>query len=172
MNIKKQLLAEHSKANCEKIASYIGKDAKKFDELVQLMIYEEHRIAQRASHTLQFCTDLHPSLVYPYTQSFIDILKQNPIDAVKRCITRSWEKITLPEEFQGEILQIAFDFVQNPQEAIAVRAYCITILFNITQTFSELQTELSLVLQDIIDYENSPALLGRSKKVLKKLKAF
>lgn len=169
MNIKKQLLVAHSKANCEKIASYIDNDPQKFDELVQLMLGEDTCVSQRASHTLQFCADLYPECILPYTQSFIAILKENPIDAVKRCITRSWEKIKLPELFQGEIVQIAFDFLQNPQETIAVRAYCITILFNITQTFPELQTELSLVLQNIMNNETSPALLNRSKKVLKKI---
>lgn len=169
MNIKNELLREHSKANCIKIASYIGNNAKRFDTLVDLMLNEEYRIAQRASHTLQFCADLHPELVLPYTSKFVVVLKDKPIDAVKRCITRAWEKIFIPADFQGLVTQIAFDFLQNPQESIAVRAYCITILFNFTQSFPELQTELRLVLEDIILNETSPALLNRSKKILSQL---
>ncbi len=169
MNIKKQLLTEHTKANCEKIASYIGNDSKKFDELVQLMLEGDSRTTQRASHTLQFCTDLYPSLILPYTASFITLLKNNPINAIKRCITRAWEKIDLPEEFQGEIVQIAFDFLQNPKEAIAVRTYCITILYNLTKKYPELETEIRLVLLDIFDYETAPAILGRTRKTLQKL---
>ncbi|MFV0531336.1 MAG: hypothetical protein ACK5MD_07840 [Flavobacteriales bacterium] len=169
MNIKKQLLTEHSKNNCKKIADYVGKSPERFDILMQLMLNEDYRISQRASHTLQFCTDLYPFLVLPYTESFIALLKENPIDGIKRCITRAWEKIDLPEEFQGEIVQMAFDFVQNPKEAIAVRAYGVHILYNLTKKYPELATELNLVLLDIIEYENSPALLNCSKKVLRKL---
>ncbi len=169
MNIKKELLREHSKAHCIKIASYIGHDVKRFDELVQLMLQDEYRLAQRASHTLQFCTDSHPAFILPYTARFITLLNEDPIDAVKRCITRAWEKVTFPEAFQGEVAQIAFDFLQNPRESIAVRAYCIIILFNLTQSFPELETELRLVLEDVVAHETSPALLNRSRKVLKRL---
>ncbi len=169
MNIKKQLLAEHTKANCEKMASYIGNDSKKLDELVQLMLEGDYRTAQRASHTLQFCTDLYPSLILPYTAFFITLLKNNPINAIKRCITRAWGKIDFPEEFQGEVVLIAFDFLQDPKEAIAVRAYCITILYNLTKKYPELENEIRLVLLDIIDYETAPAILVRTKKTLKKL---
>ena len=170
MNIKKQLLLEHTKINCQNIAFFIHDDTKKFDELVKLMLTRDNILAQRASHSLQFCIDKFPELITPYTEHFITVLQKNPIDAIKRAITRSWERIELEKEYHGIIIQLGFDYLQSPKEAIAPRAYFITIVHNLVLQYPELESEFGLVLLDLIENEKSPALTGRAKKVLKQLK--
>ncbi len=47
--IKTLLLAEHSKAQTDKILAYIGNDSARFDELMQLFFHDEYRVVQRAA---------------------------------------------------------------------------------------------------------------------------
>src|SRR5262245_59879650 len=73
MNIREALLEVHSKAQAEKIADYVGKDSKRFHELMKLMMGPVYRITQRAAWPVSYCVERCPELVKPY---FNDLVKQ------------------------------------------------------------------------------------------------
>jgi hypothetical protein len=49
MNLREEILKEHSKAQSNKIVSWIGNSQKKFDELFNLFLNDEYRVTQRAA---------------------------------------------------------------------------------------------------------------------------
>ena len=49
MNIRDEILREHSKAQCLRIAQYIGEDKQRFDELMYLFLNDEYRVCQRVA---------------------------------------------------------------------------------------------------------------------------
>ena len=48
MNLRSEILAEHSKAQTNKIIEWVGNSQQRFDELINLFLGDEYRITQRA----------------------------------------------------------------------------------------------------------------------------
>ncbi len=60
MDIRENLLTEHSKVNSLKIADYIDDDAGKFADLMKIFFNEEYRLSQRAAYVFMISVDRHP----------------------------------------------------------------------------------------------------------------
>jgi len=52
MNLRSEILAEHSKAQAAKIVEWIGDSQQRFDELVKLFLHDEYKVMQRAGWPL------------------------------------------------------------------------------------------------------------------------
>lgn len=168
LNIKEQLHITHSKENSEIIAEYIGNDQAKFKELVDLFIDEEYRISQRSAMVLGKCTDQYPQLIYPHLEMIILNLR-NPIsDAVKRNTVRTLQDTYIPDHLLGEATDILFNIMQNRNEAIAIRVFTMTALYNICARVPELAKELKIIIEDQLPY-GSAGFKSRGFKTIKKL---
>ncbi|MEJ7671786.1 MAG: hypothetical protein WKF59_03550 [Chitinophagaceae bacterium] len=49
MNLRDEILKEHSKAQCNKIVQWVGDSQKRFEELFHLFLTDEYRVVQRAA---------------------------------------------------------------------------------------------------------------------------
>jgi hypothetical protein len=169
MNIKEELLKEHSKAQTMRIVAFVGVDKKRFQELMQLFLNNEYRITQRAAWSVSYCAIAHPALIKPYMSELIAKLKEpNVHDAVKRNIVRIWEAIDIPDDNSGEIYDICFGYLRSLDEPIAVKAFSMTVLGKICRNYLELKEELKASIEDMMPF-GSPAIVSRGKKLLKEL---
>ncbi|MGZ3866713.1 MAG: hypothetical protein ACXVNM_08670, partial [Bacteroidia bacterium] len=66
MNLRSEILREHSKKQCVKIVKWVGNDKNRFTELMNLMLHDEYRIAQRAAWPVSYCEEEYPSLMRPW----------------------------------------------------------------------------------------------------------
>jgi len=166
MNIRDQLLYEHSKANTLQIVGYIGNDLVKFDHLFSLLIKNEEIISQRAAHSVDHCLRRDPSLILPYLDRLVaNLTVPNQHNSIVRTSLRAMGTIPIPEHLQGELLDLCFQFILNEKYAIAIRAFSITVAYNIAKSYPELLTELKYIIENFPDHE-SAALRSRSKKTL------
>lgn len=168
MDIKKELLKEHSKAQAVKISNYIGDDPEKFDELITLFLADEYRVTQRASWVLSHCADQYPKLIEPHLEQLILNLKNQVHVAVKRNTVRVLQDVEIPEELLGETADICFTLMQSGEETIAVKVFAMTVLGNICVKFPELKNELIPLIEDQMPY-GSAGFKSRGKKILKNL---
>jgi hypothetical protein len=172
MDIKAELIREHSKAQALKIANYIGSDEERFAELVQLFLQSDYRLNQRSAWVISHCVLTHPFLIKPYFQAFIQKLHEENIhDAVKRNIVRIWEEVSLPEEFWGEIYDICLGYLLA-SEPYAIKAFSMSVCYRISEKIPELKPELRILIEDLClkHEEGSGAIRSRGKKILAKLK--
>ncbi|MEQ1587091.1 MAG: hypothetical protein ABL895_14485 [Cyclobacteriaceae bacterium] len=170
MNLVKVILYEHSKPQMEKIRRYVGTDVKRFAELVNVFLAGPYRVTQRASWPLSSCVEHNPSLIKPHLKKILGYLpKEGEHVAVKRNILRLLQYVTIPKSLQAKTINLCFDFLSNPQEAIAVRVFAMTVLANLAQENPDLKNEIILIIEDQLPY-GSAGFLSRSKKVLKQLK--
>ena len=65
-------------------------------------------------------------------------------------------------------MDICFEYISSPTEAIAVKAFALTILENLSKKYPEIKPELKTIIEDRWDYETA-AFHSRAKKILKKL---
>ena len=63
MQLREQILSEHSKANCETIVQWVGSSQQRFDELFNLFLGDEYRVVQRAAWPVSYCVEAHPKLI-------------------------------------------------------------------------------------------------------------
>ena len=161
MNLREEILKEHSKAQCEMIVAWVGKSSKRFEELLQLFLNDEYRVVQRAGWPLSEIARAYPHLFLPHLPGMAAIARkpgQHP--AFRRNISRIMEAMDIPEENEGEWMDLAFSFLEDPLEAIAVKAHSITILSRLAKKYPEIIPEINLVLSGI---SNTPALRARIK---------
>ena len=169
MNLEKELLKEHSKAQGNKIADYVIKDKKRFDNLMEIFFKADYRLNQRAAYSMNICYDKKPELITPYIEKLIFNLKKEGLhDAVKRNTIRILQFIQIPAELEGEIYDICFNYLTSMDEPIAIKAFSMRVLANICKSYPELKNELIPVIEDLLPHGSS-GIKNRGKKILKEL---
>jgi len=170
MDIKKLLLAGYSRENADLLVSFIKDDKDKFSVLMKMVFGEDKILSQRASWVMTGSIEKYPQLANPYLDMLIDFM-EHPITgfhiSVFRHIVRSFQYIEIPEDYHGRMIDIAFCFVMDRKEAIAIRAYAITILENFVRLYPELKDELIQVLKLEMDYTTA-AFKSRARKIIAK----
>lgn len=173
MNLKTEILKEHSKAQTRRIVDYIGTDEDRFAELINLFLHGEYQLTQRAAWVIGVSSLMYPFLINPHWSEILRKLQEPDIhDAVKRNVIRILEDIEIPNEFLDEITDLCFNFLTNPTETIAVKAFSMTVLSKIVKKIPDLKNELFFTIEDLMmRYQDvSPAIMSRGRKVLKQLK--
>ncbi len=166
MDIRASLLADRSKENILKIAEYVGEDQERFDELMQLFLKDTVIVTQRSSWIINHCFDQYPHLVEPHLETFWKNLLQPQNNAVKRNTLRIFQDYPIPKKLQGIAASLCFDFLADPNEAIAVRVFSMSVIFNIGQSEPDLLPELALLIEEILPH-GSMGLRSRGSKILK-----
>ena len=115
MNLKEKILSEHTKTNREEIVNWIGSNQTRFDELVKLFLGNDKLITQRSGWPLSFAGIAHPEFIPKHLSKLVKNLKEKDLhDAVKRNTIRLLQEISIPENLQGDIMNICFDFIISP----------------------------------------------------------
>lgn len=169
MDIRKALLEEHSKAQCKKIVDYIGNDKRKFAALMKAFFEGEYRITQRAAWPMSCSVKEHPELIRPYFEKLLDMLQKTGVhNAVVRNITRLLQDVKIPKQYHGKIMTICFEYISSENIPVAVKAFSLTVLDNLSKAYPEIRPELKLIIQERLDHETA-AFKSRAKKILKHL---
>lgn len=170
MNLRNTILVQRSKATCTKIVQWIGNNQERFNTLFNLFLYDDDWcVTQKASWPLSYAVQAHPELIKPHFGKLLKNLKKPKLhDAVKRNTIRLLQDISIPEKFQGDLMNTCFDYISSPDEKPAVKAFSLTILHNLSREYPEIKQELKAIIEDRWDYE-SAAFRSRAKKVLKTL---
>ena len=170
MNLRQEILKEHSKAQCTKVVNWVGNSQQRFDELFGLFLNEEYRITQRAAWPMSICVRANPIFIKKHWKKFIDNLKKPDLhDAVKRNSVRFLQTIEIPKKHQGALMNICFKFLESPTEALAIKVFSMSVLGNLAKLYPEIKPELKLLIEEQLP-DQSAGFKSRAKKVLKQIK--
>ena len=166
MNIRQALLDEHSKEQTVRIAGYIGSNPQRFAVLMSLFTGDNTRLIQRSAWTLSYVIRKHPSLLHPYLAQTIDLLGTPGLPtAVPRNILRVLQDFDIPETLQGKLMDVCFRYIAEPATPIAVKAFSLTVLHNLSRQYPEILPELKTIIEERWDTE-TPAFKSRAKRIL------
>lgn len=169
MNIAKALMESHDKKHALSIAHYAISSNKAFDQLMDCFFSNEYRLAQRAAWSVAWATKFQPSMVHPYLSKIVDQLSRTDVhDAVIRNSVRIIENMEIPLELHGALMNTCFQLVEQPTTKPAIKAFSLSILYQLSQKHSDIQSELVCLIQTLWDME-SPAFQSRGRKILKAL---
>ena len=170
MNLREEILKEHSKAHALKIAAYACESKKNFKELMNCFLDNEYRLAQRAAWSVSWAARKKPGMVSPHIKDLVAVLqKKNVHDAVIRNSVRVLQELDIPEKYHGAVMAACFKFLESPATPVAIKVFSLTTLFNLSKTYSEIQSELKLIIEE--NWENETvAFRSRGRKILSRLK--
>jgi hypothetical protein len=169
MDLRQTILTEHTKANCNKIVKWIGHSQKRFDELFNLFLHSKYRINQRASWPLSYCVIEHPQFISPHFSKLVKNLHKRGIhDSIKRNTVRLLQYIDIPKRSHGEIMNICINYISSNDEPVAVKAFSLSILQNLSKQYPEIKNEVRLIIKERWPLETA-AFHSRAKKFLKTL---
>jgi hypothetical protein len=167
VNLKEQILKDHSKANCMTVVNWVGSSQQRFDELFALFITSHYRTSQRAASPVSYCVEAHPEFIKKNFAKLIKNLQQpNLHDAVKRNTIRLLQYVDIPVKYQGPVMDICFGYVASPTEAVAVKAFSLTVLGNLAKQYPEIIPEIKLLIEDQLPHQTA-AFKSRAKAFLK-----
>lgn len=167
LNLKDELLPDIREFKAPALAQKII-DSNQIAELVSLAFEKDHLLSSRAMWVLGHCSDLDYDAIIPYHIKLVNNLKQNNLhNGVIRNTLRLFQKYPVPKKTESFILDKCFEYIKNPAEAIAVRAFAITVVFNIAKPYPELLNELLIVLNHLSETEDGPGIRSRVKNTIK-----
>jgi len=170
MDLRSAILEEHSRSQVIRITKWIGNDTHKLKQLMHLFMNDEYRVVQRAAWIISSVADNHPDLVTDYISGMIGRMKdKGTAVAVKRNVLRILQRHTIPPAVHGELMNLCFEYLADPKETIAVRAFSMGILERLSHTYPEIRNELKITIETELALSPSPGFRSKAKKVIKSI---
>ena len=138
------------------------------EELLKCALDKDHLLSSRAMWVLGHCSDMDYDAIKKYHGKLIMNLATPGLhNGVIRNTLRLYQQHPVPEKYHSFLLDKCYDYIKDPSEAIAVRAFAMTVVFSISKPYPELLDELKMVLTHPESYEESPGIRSRVKSTLK-----
>ena len=169
MDLKAQLEDRNLKWNWDKIADYLVLNPSLIPDLLEFMFNGELHQRKNAAAVFGKICDRQKSLLDPYLIPLGQHLRTNPIDASKRSIIRLFQFCEIPEEIEGELFDQIIEYLKSSEEAIAIKAFGMTVARRICQKYSELAVELIPRIEILVEEKVSAGIVNRGRKELKLL---
>jgi hypothetical protein len=169
MNLAEELLREPSNEQASPIVRYIGNDPDRFGALMEVFFGGPYRLTQRAARVMNYCVEAYPALIIPHLELLIAFSRQPRPDAVKRNTLRLLQYVDIPAQWQGEVIDLCFTMLGNAGEAVAIKAFAMTVAGNICRQHPDLVNELVFLIETQLPYQ-SAAFRSRGRKFLGSLR--
>lgn len=168
-HIEEQLLLGHSKVIAQQLQQWIGNDAEKMDAFMQIFLGNVYRLTQRGAWVLGHISKENPLLLEPWLPQMLDaVRKPDQHVSVRRNVIRHFDIHGFPDYLLDDLADICFGFLENPNEAIAVRIFSMGVLYKICTKVPELQSELVLLIEEFLPH-GSAGFKSRGKKIVAKI---
>ncbi|MFC4230313.1 hypothetical protein ACFOW1_00320 [Parasediminibacterium paludis] len=167
MNIAEAILEKYSTDHAIAITTYAASSRAKFKELMDCFASDHYRLSQRASWCVNWAAKKYLEMLEPYIDLLVERLQRpNANDSVQRNALRILNDTNIPEQHHGNLMNICFAFIEDPNTATAVTAFSLHMLRKLSKFYPEILPELQLLIEDRIDNE-TPAFKSAAKQILK-----
>ncbi len=169
--LRQLLRAGPTKANRDRMISWIGHDPEKMAALMELFQDGGYREVQQLAWVVGTVGETHSGLLDPYLPDLVGQLRRTDVhDGVKRNILRLLQFAVLPEEVHAELISISFQILSHSGQAIAIRVFAMGVLARLAVVYPEIGGELLEILELELQKHPSPGFLSRARKIQKQLK--
>jgi hypothetical protein len=164
-------LIDSSRMIADILTTDILDDQNRFDEMFELSLREEYPLSMRAARIIELSTFKYKRLVLPHLDELINAIENSKIDGVRRSFLKILAElpIVLDDNAQGRLVDMAFSYIGDNKEAIAIRAFSLDLLVKTCRNYPELNNELIYILEEMTK-ASSVGLQTKSRKILALLK--
>ncbi|ALW86420.1 hypothetical protein AUC43_15800 [Hymenobacter sedentarius] len=173
MNIRAELLREHSARQTKRLTEYACSHPACLAELLQVFWYGEPRERQLAADVLGWVGQRRPQWLVPHLPGLLVAAQPNPGQhpALRRSVARVLQFVPVPEALQALAFDTCLGMLQSPAESVAIRAYALSAAVRLAMPYPELTSELLAAVEDVLATTKSAALHSRAERELPKLRS-
>lgn len=142
-----------------------------FLKLLEYSISPDKKLAFHSSWTLSKACDKFPELIYPYLSQIVESLDKIDNESALRSFLRILSFSDLGKLNKGQhglLADFCFNVLKSGFSAIAVKAYSMEILYQLSLIYPEFANELSASILILLE-DASAGIAARGRIVLKKL---
>ena len=166
MKLQHELTRWPAKEKALEITAWIGNDAARFAELMDLVLGGDPTFSKYASWLLSHCMEKNPQLLDPYLEALVaNLAKPDLNDSVVRSTIKALAGIEIPAHLQGHVLQHGFDLLLDPKIPVSIQVHAMQAVFNISKTEPDLLRELQVVIEDGM-LHGTAGYKSRGKRIL------
>lgn len=169
-DLRSLLLKGNSRSYTEFVVDIVTNRPELVPELWDIYLAIEEPVSRRAAWVIDTATENRPEWAIPYLARLVDALSIFNHDGLKRHALRMIARLPFPDGTEGLLLNISFDWLMTPTESVAVKMYCIQILYRL----SEKEPDILQELYDSIEYqfaEATPGFKSIGAKIMKQIDA-
>jgi hypothetical protein len=166
-DLRTELLKGRHKSFWVETAQQYAYDDSVIQVLFEFMIEGRDKLAQTTSEVIRHISDINQAVVNPFIDQLIDKLSTPCVGGVKRCIFRMFQRTTFNDEQAGKVIDVAFKHLHDRGNAIAIRVFAMTTIYNLTKKYPELYMELEATITENLS-EESTGFQNRAGKILNK----
>lgn len=172
------LKENYSKTGNLYLLTLIERDELNIHDVLFLCNHDDPKIVFRTSWLLEHIEDSYPERFKHVLEDFIFQYPNQNNESAIRCFTKILMNITSlkGKKFYNlnfndleDCLSATFDWLINEKIPVAIKCNCIDIIYHLRGVDDWIELELLKVLEDNLT-SSSPALLSRTKKILRLLK--
>jgi hypothetical protein len=167
--LKEQLLAELSRRNIDYIVNWAGFETEKIDVLVRFVLLNEPTLSMRAAWALEKITLKFPGILQAWMELFAKNIANYSQSGTRRIMAKLFMLHEIPEAYEGEIIDFCIRMLESADEPVAVKANCMTVIFNLLPKYPELKSEVFAVIEDQL-HRNSVGFASRFEVLKKRYK--
>jgi hypothetical protein len=164
-NLRELILKGNSRSYTDFVADIVSNRPELVSELWEIYLAMEEPVSRRAAWIIDTASENKPAWVDPFLQELIEKLPVFNHDGLKRHALRIIARTTFPAGTEGELLNITFEWLLSPTESVAVKMYCIQILYRLSATEPDILQEL----YDTIEFQmadGTPGFRGIGSKMM------
>jgi 8-oxo-dGTP diphosphatase len=142
-----------------------------FRKLLEYSYSKDRKLAFRASWTLTKVCDKFPELILPHLSDLVESLPMIDNESVQRSFLRMisfCDSGKLSSRNHGFLADYCFTMLRSGFSAIAIKAYSMDILYNLSVIYPELANELSTSVRILME-DGSAGIKAKGKSILKKI---
>lgn len=149
--LKDLITKPNNKQTINEIIDFVEDSPKLFAELMEHFVNGTSRVSQTTSWALGHIGEQQPKLIAPYhTTLLLQLQDKTKKGAVRRNIVRIYQTCPIPVEIEGELYETCMSFLLDPKEAIAIKAFSMTVCERIAIKYPDLISELIDAIQSVL----------------------
>lgn len=167
-SLKELLLRGNSRSYTDFVGSIAGQRRELVPQLWEIYLSMEEPVARRAAWILDTSSEKDDSIALPFLEQLIQQLGLFGHDGLKRHGLRMIDRYPFPEGCTGTLTDICFRWLLSGSESVAVKMYCMLILYRISKTEPDILPEL----YDTIEFQmadSTPGVQSISQKMLREI---
>lgn len=173
MNLKAELLREHSARQTEKLTDYACLRRSHFEELLNVFFQGTPREKQLAADVLAMSSIQRAMWFLPHLEALLAAAQptvgHHP--AVRRAVAKALQFIAVPEEWQALAFDTCLGMLLAPAEPVAIKVYALSAAARLARPYPELAQELLAVAQQVLSHTTSSAFRSRAAREIPLLEA-
>lgn len=165
--LEEMLMSQRYMHQAQQVMAWVGHNKRRFDALVQLVTGDDKKLAQKAAWPMSYVAEAHPAWVIRHLPSLLATIKIPGVHtAVVRSVVRLLQFVDIPEDLHGDVMDSCFRYIEDIREKPAVKAFALTVLHKLSQTYPEILPEIRAIIASRIEHE-TPAFRTRARVFLR-----